>query len=193
MLLGAAVLTALVLGLVAWGFRAPVAQPRDYRFWALGMGVGLPLVVLTILVGTGLWMGERMQVKAGAEAVQVHAQARQWAWRFAQPNGQGRIVQTDDVLYIPAGQEVHVHITSEDVIHSFWVPRLAGKMDAIPGHPNVLRLQAHEPGRYDGLSAEFSGTGYADMRFAVVAYAPGQWPAALQAAPVVDKLSEGGS
>ena len=51
-------------------------------------------------------------------------------------------------LVIPAGRTVHVHVTSEDVIHSFWVPRLAGKIDAIPGHVNVIRLVAPAPGVY---------------------------------------------
>ena len=178
MLAGAAVLTALVWGLVAMGFRAPAARPRSERFWALGMGVAMPLAVLVVLVGAGLWMGEGMQARPASDVVHVQAQARRWAWRFEQPSSEGLQVQTDNVLFIPAGQPVHVHITSEDVIHSFWVPRLGGKMDAIPGHRNVLRIQADAPGRYRGLSAEFSGVGYGDMYFDVIAYAAGDVPSA---------------
>ena len=176
-MLGAAVvLTVLVLTLVGLGFRSPGNQPQGEKFWALGMGVALPLVVLTLLVGAGLWTGERMQPHPGAHVVQVQAHARQWAWQFVQPGPDGAPVTTDNLLFIPAGQPVDVHIRSSDVIHSFWVPRLAGKMDAIPGHTNVLRLQADRPGRYDGISAEFSGVGYSGMRFVVVAYAPDQIP-----------------
>lgn len=178
MLAGAAVLTALVLGLVALGFRAPSSRPVSPRFWALGMGVAMPLAVLTVLVGAGLWMGERMQARPGPDVVTVQAHARQWAWQFVQPGPDGQPLTTENVLFLPAGQPVHVQITSQDVIHSFWVPRLGGKMDAIPGHQNVLRIQADVPGRYEGLSAEFSGVGYGEMRFVVHAYAPGQWPEA---------------
>ena len=176
MLAGAALLTVLVLSLVALGFRAPAARPRSPRFWALGLGVAMPLVVLTVLVGSGLWIGERMQARPDAQVLTVQAEARQWAWRFVQPGPQGQMVATENLLFIPAGQPVHVQLTSRDVVHSFWVPRLGGKMDAIPGHRNVLRIQADVPGRYAGLSAEFSGVGYGDMRFEVVAYAPGQLP-----------------
>lgn len=190
MLAGAAVLTALVWGLVAWGFRRPAVTPRSTRFWALGMGVAMPLAVLVVLVGAGLWIGEHMQARPNTQAVQVHAQARQWAWRFTQAGVSGQAVHTDNVLYIPAGQPVHVHITSADVIHSFWVPRLGGKMDAIPGHRNVLRIQADAPGRYQGISAEFSGVGYGQMSFEVIAYAQGQVPAAL-AASQMPQHSEG--
>lgn len=170
MLVGTGVLTALVLALVAWGFRPPSARPRGTRFWALGWGVAMPLAVLVVLVGTGLWMGEHMQARAGPEVVQVKAHARQWVWQFEQPGPDGSPVRTENVLFIPAGQPVHVHLTSADVIHSFWVPRFGGKMDAIPGHHNLLRIQANTPGRYSGLSAEFSGVGYGDMRFEVVVY-----------------------
>ncbi len=176
MLAGTAVLTALVLGLVAIGFKKSSRPPVSARFWALGMGVAMPLAVLTALVGTGLWMGERMQARPGPDVVTVQADARQWAWRFVQPGPQGQAVETENILFIPAGQPVNIQLTSRDVIHSFWVPRLGGKMDAIPGHRNLLRLQADAPGRYEGLSAEFSGVGYADMRFVVVAYPPDQMP-----------------
>ncbi|MGR3451631.1 MAG: hypothetical protein ACU0HS_14460 [Paracoccus sp. (in: a-proteobacteria)] len=79
---------------------------------------------------------------------------------------------TQGVLYVPAGRPFDVAITSSDVIHSFWVPRLGGKMDAIPGHRNVHRLMANAPGTYEGLCAEFCGLGHSFMNFNVVAYDP---------------------
>lgn len=186
MLAGTGLLTALVLGLVALGFRSSPQRPvLGTRFWALGLGVAMPLAVLVALVGAGLWLGEGMQARPGPAVVTVQAQARQWAWRFVQTGPQGQQVATENILFIPAGQPVHVQLTSQDVIHSFWVPRLGGKMDAIPGHRNLLRIQADAPGRYAGQSAEFSGTGYADMRFVVVAYPPGQPPAMPGASPAV--------
>ena len=65
--------------------------------------------------------------------------------------------------------------TSRDVVHSFWVPRLAGKLDAVPGHVNVLRLEAPTPGTYVGQSAEFSGIGYRDHVFTVRAHDAASW------------------
>ena len=83
--------------------------------------------------------------------------------------------ETRDVLHIPAGRPVDVEITTADVIHSFWVPRLAGKLDAIPGHVNVLRIEADGPGEFKGVSAEFNGTGYLAHRFRVIAHDPAGW------------------
>jgi cytochrome c oxidase subunit 2 len=73
------------------------------------------------------------------------------------------------VLAIPVGRPVDVRVTSTDVIHSFWVPRLAGKIDAIPGHVNVIRISADRPGVYRGQCSEFCGTGHATMDFRVEA------------------------
>lgn len=171
MLAGAGLLTGLVLALVWVGFRAPGWQPRP-GFWTHGMGVGFSLAILVLVVGAGIWTGERLQPHAGAQVVTVEAEGRQWAWSFRQPGPDGGKVATEGTLYIPAGRPVDVRISSADVIHSFWVPRLAGKMDAIPGRTNILRIEASEPGIYDGLSAEFSGPGYGGMRFRVVAYPP---------------------
>jgi len=76
---------------------------------------------------------------------------------------------------------VDLVITSGDVIHSFWIPRLAGKMDAIPGRVNVLRVQADTPGPYAGECAEFCGTGHAGMRFEVVVHPAADFAAVLAA------------
>ena len=123
----------------------------------------------------GVWVGERLLPRGDAVVVEAHAY--QWGWRFTHPGG----VETEAELHIPAGQPVEVVVSSADVIHAFWVPRLAGKIDAIPGRENRLRIEATEPGRYAGTCAEFCGLGHAVMRFAVVAHAAEEWEAALQA------------
>ncbi len=69
-----------------------------------------------------------------------------------------------------------VHVTSRDVIHSFWLPRLGGKIDAIPGQVNIIRLQVAEPGVYRGQCAEFCGVGHAAMSFTLQAHAAGDAP-----------------
>ncbi|MFN3845508.1 MAG: hypothetical protein ACK4RZ_06760 [Paracoccaceae bacterium] len=81
------------------------------------------------------------------------------------------------MLQIPAGRPVDVYITSVDVIYSFWVPRLAGQLDASPGHVNILRIEADLPGDYAGVSAEYSGAGYRHHRFVVTAHDAEGWAA----------------
>lgn len=169
MLGGAGLITGLVLAL-AWialrrGPRATAERP-----WTIWGGLAFPLAVLAVLVGFALWTGERMIARDDG-ALAVQAEAHQWGWRFVQPGPDGP-VRTEGVLYVPAGRPFDIVLTSRDVIHSFWVPQLGGKMDAIPGHPNVHRLQADAPGRHEGLCAEFCGLGHAAMRFEVVVYDP---------------------
>ena len=105
-------------------------------------------------------------------------QAQQWLWRFSYADLPGKYYA--GILNIPAERPVDVQLTSADVIHSFWVPRLAGKLDAIPGHVNVLRIEADAPGEYAGVSAEFSGSGYSRFRFTVIAHDPLSWDAFLR-------------
>lgn len=93
------------------------------------------------------------------------------------------------MLHIPASRPVDVAITTVDVIHSFWVPRLAGKFDAIPGHVNVLRIEADAPGDYAGVSAEFSGRGYTRHRFIVRAHDEAAWNGAVMTAAWVGAVA----
>jgi cytochrome c oxidase subunit 2 len=81
----------------------------------------------------------------------------------------GKDVVTANEMHIPVGQPVYVTIESVDVIHSFWVPRLAGKQDLVPGSVHHLKLEADEPGLYEGQCAEYCGESHANMQFAVVA------------------------
>ncbi|WP_235519478.1 cytochrome c oxidase subunit II [Sphingomonas sp. Leaf22] len=106
-------------------------------------------------------------------AVAIDIVARQYAWDVGYPGGR----RTRDVLHIPANRPVDLRITATDVIHSFWVPRLAGKMDAIPGHTSTLRIQADLPGTYRGECAEYCGTGHAGHGFTVVAHDAAEWTA----------------
>ncbi len=88
-------------------------------------------------------------------------------------------VETKNVLHLPAGMPVDIVVTSHDVIHAFWVPRFAGKIDAVPGHVNRLRIQADRPGRYEGRCNEFCGLGHPEMRFVVIVHRPEDFSAAL--------------
>jgi heme/copper-type cytochrome/quinol oxidase subunit 2 len=177
MLVGGTAIFLFVMALLAVSFRAGGTGTAAPRLWLVGLGLAFPGVVLAGLLTWGLVLGERFYVPADDGAPLVEAEARQWEWRFGYP-GTGRD-GTEGVLFIPAGRPVDVAITSVDVIHSFWVPRLAGKLDAIPGHRNMLRIEADAPGDYAGVSSEFSGPGYAFHEFTVRALEPDAWDAFL--------------
>lgn len=170
MLAGSTLITLMVGVMLVLAIRNKGGRASE-RHWIWGWGLGFTLSVLTVLVGFSLWLGERMLARAD-DALEVSAHAAQWEWRFIQPGPDGQPVATLDTLYVPAGTSFDVVITSEDVIHSFWVPQLGGKMDAIPGHVNRHRLRADAPGVYEGLCAEFCGIGHNFMRFTVIAYDP---------------------
>lgn len=180
MLAGAAAIFALVMVLLALAFvrrRTPSAQKE--RVWIFG-GLVFTTAVLVALLAYSTILGERLLPKEHPRVVIAEGEAEQWQWTFRQPAANGKAIERVGVLDIPAGTPVDVRITSRDVIHSFWVPRLAGKLDAVPGKTNVLRIQAAQPGIYEGICAEYCGIGHARMRFRVVAHDQSGW-AALQA------------
>ena len=165
------VLFVQVIRRLGWGSGVSPAR------WIVLGGLVLPAVVLPPLVAYGLVAGERLLPLMGNAPPRIEAEGRQWVWTFRYPD-QGGVV-TKNVLHLPAGVPVDIVVTSADVIHSFWVPRLAGKIDAVPGHANLLRIQADEPGRYDGRCSEFCGLGHTRMRFAVVVHRAEDFAAAL--------------
>lgn len=176
MLAGAtAILLVVSVLLVAAARRTPPANgaEADVRFWLWGMGLAFPLVTLSLLTVYGFVLGERLLPRQTEGLVTVRAEARQWVWTFGYADRPDLV--TEGVLHIPAGRPVDVEITSRDVVHSFWVPRLGGKLDAIPGHVNVLRLEAGTAGTYAGQNAEFSGRGYREHVFTVVAHDAAAW------------------
>lgn len=114
-------------------------------------------------------------VKAG-DAYEVNAIGYQWWFKFEYPTEQAEVdantknvLVTGNELVIPAGKPVRVNIRTVDVIHSFWVPKLAGKVDMIPNRANFLWLQADKAGYYFGQCAEYCGDSHAVMRFRVIA------------------------
>jgi cytochrome c oxidase subunit 2 len=103
------------------------------------------------------------------DALKIQVVGHQWWWEFRYNDSQ--VVTANDV-YIPTGRDVQFQMTSTDVIHDPWAPKLAGKTDAIPGHTTFVSFRTDNPGIYRGLCAEFCGTQHAVMRFRVVAVAP---------------------
>jgi cytochrome c oxidase subunit II len=112
------------------------------------------------------------------EGLTIRVIGHMWWWEVRYP--EQRIVTANEI-HIPAGQPVRLELTSADVIHSFWVPRLHGKRDLIPGLETVFWIQADEPGVYRGQCAEYCGTQHANMAFHVVALPKEQFDAWLAA------------
>lgn len=177
MLAGATALSLLVFLLLLLAFLRRGREGRTgATLWIGGLGVAMPIVVLLALVGYALLLGERIIAPGVSSTLVIEATGRQWSWEFSH-----RVVDATQVthneMHMPAGRPVVLRIAAVDVIHSFWVPRLAGKMDAIPGHVNVLRLQAAAPGVYEGQCAEFCGTGHSGHLFRVIVHDEAGWAA----------------
>ncbi|MCU7556034.1 cytochrome c oxidase subunit II [Alteromonas sp. ASW11-19] len=130
-------------------------------------GIGLPTVSIVLLLVFGIPSGHSMLPWPGDDTLRINVHARQWAWEVHYPDED---LHFTDEIHLPAGTPVDIYVTSEDVIHGFWVPRLGGKIDAIPGKTNVIRLQADKPGEYGGQCAEYCGQSHAFMHFKVVAH-----------------------
>ena len=158
----------------------------------LGRVVGAA-VVLTVVILFGFLIASYLtdrQLLAGqqGETRTIHLTAHQWWWEISYEDGNpSRRVTTANELHLPAGEKIHIRLSSTDVIHSFWVPNLHGKQDLIPGVENHIYLQADEPGVWRGQCAEFCGFQHAHMALHVVVEdkdAFERWKAAqLQPAP----------
>lgn len=127
------------------------------------------IVIAVIAVPTiiGVWEQQRGAPSDRGEVLEVEAIGHRWWFEFRYP---AQEVVTANEMHIPIGRPVNIALHSQDVIHSFWVPRLAGKVDMVPLNENVLWFIADEPGVYDGQCAEFCGIAHAHMRFRVIAH-----------------------
>ncbi len=169
---GAVVIWVLVVGLMV--FASGIRQGRHSetianRFVVIG-GMILPTVVLFFLLLVGLLMLEDMTAP-GADLT-LEAKGERWWWRIAYEGPDGQSVPVPNELRLPVGRTARVELTADDVIHSFWVPAIGGKMDMVPGRTNVTRLLPTETGVFRGQCAEFCGESHALMAFPVVVMEP---------------------
>ncbi len=131
----------------------------------------IPLVVVFVLALTTMrTIGEVQKTEPPEGALEVDVIGHQWWWeyRLVDPVTKQTIVTANE-LVVPAGRPIWLRLSSADVIHSWWVPRLNGKIDAIPGHPSVTWFNADRPGIYLGQCAEYCGTQHANMLLRVTA------------------------
>ena len=173
--------------------RSDGGRPRSERQgarWMLFGGVVFPAVVLgAVLVFTLRALGA-VVVPAGVAAegaprpgeLVIEVVGRQYWWEVRYLDAvPGNVFETANEIRLPAGRAALLRLRSDDVIHSFWVPGLQGKMDLVPGRVNVVRLQAGEPGVWRGQCAEFCGVQHAKMALVVVAEPEARWRAWLAA------------
>lgn len=175
-------MAAIVLGVVLaalWValFGRPVLRQRlggQAVIW-IG-GIAFPLVVLTALLIYGLSLTRSLSEPAPPGAMRVAVTGEMWWWRVAYLDRRGELMLWDaNELHIPVGETVEIELRSADVIHSFWVPRLSGKLDMVPGRVNLMKIRADEPGTYGGQCTEYCGGPHALMGFVVVAHEPAQF------------------
>ncbi len=138
-------------------------------------GLIIPSAILFLLLAGGTTLVAGVTTIKGDE-LRMRVSGNIYWWRVSYLDAQGKEIFADaNELHIPVGRPVVIDMVSEDVIHSFWVPKLGGKMDMIPGRTNRLKLQADKAGSYGGQCAEFCGGAHSLMGFVVVAHEGADW------------------
>jgi len=176
---GGTVIFVGVMLLLAWALRERVGTLRP-ALWIVGGGLLFPGVVLAALMAWTLPMSPVWKPVPPPGALVVSVTGRMWWWDvlYTDPTT-GSEVRTANEIHIPTGRPVYLALSSTDVIHSFWVPQLGGKMDMLPGRMQHLLLSADRPGIYRGQCAEFCGEQHARMALHVVAQTPEEFAAWL--------------
>lgn len=189
------VITILMIVLTAvaiWGpERWRLHLGRDWMVW--GGGIVFPTIVLTALLGYGLFV-----LQAGASRSTagtgpgVTITGKRWWWEVVYTGADGEKIVSANELRLPVGQPVPVRLESDNVIHSFWAPQLAGKLDMIPGRTNLLTLEATEAGVSRGQCAEYCGGAHALMSLFIVAMPQAEFDAWLrkEASPAPEPRTE---
>ncbi len=148
---------------------APIDVEGGQR-WIFYGGFLVPAVVLGLLFVFTLREVDRHPLHDGGHyRPDIRVIGHQWWWEIEylgrSPDAR---VKTANEIHIPVGWPVEIELESRDVIHSFWVPTLHGKVDLVPGQRNHIRVEADTPGRYDGQCAEYCGAEHTQMRYGVV-------------------------
>jgi cytochrome c oxidase subunit II len=180
----AIVVAAIVYGLIGWAilrYRRRRSEPPDVRGADFRehrtlevVYVAIPLAIVAALFTLTLQVDGRVTDVAADPDVRVHVEAFAWGWRFSYPDEGVTVVSDPSApgvagpeLVLPVGETTQIVLTSNDVIHAFWVPGFLFKRDAIPGVTQVFDLTPIAVGTYHGACAEFCGLNHAYMTFAV--------------------------
>ncbi|MGY2084529.1 cytochrome c oxidase subunit II [Blastococcus sp. SYSU DS0539] len=165
-LLWLATVVFLVLALRHRAHRAPRASDRGAKAFIAVWGVVVPIVVLPAVFAYSLVVGVDISRPAPPGELTVEVVGHQFWWEVHYPDAG---IVTANEIHVPVGRPVRLEMTSADVIHSLWIPPVAGKLDLLPGRTNTLSFQVDEAGTYLGECAEFCGIQHARMQFVLVA------------------------
>lgn len=160
---------------------------RGLSRWIIAGGIALPGAILTPLFFFSLHTSRALTLSRDRDILEVYLTGRQWWWDVYYPGTEGA-ARTANEIHVPVGRPVRIQLRSDDVIHSFWVPSLQGKMDLVPGKVNTVWIQADSVGTYRGECAEYCGLQHARMQFRVVAHPPAEfaiWLGRLRSPAVV--------
>jgi cytochrome c oxidase subunit 2 len=189
-IIGIAVMVAV--GYIAWRFRVrPDEEDDEFNAQREGNTVlELTWTAIPALILVGIGLGTVITIqdleKRAPNALTVEVYGQQWWWGFRYDlDRNGTFTDPTDVntateLVVPAGREIALRQTSNDVIHSFWIPELNGKKDAVPGQYNDWKLQADRPGVYLGQCTEFCGLSHGNMRMLVRALPDAEFDAWIE-------------
>lgn len=153
------------------------AVDRRITAWVIG-GVVVTFAIVIFLLVHNFWTGRQLARFAAPDALTVRVTGHQWWWEveYEDPVASRR-VRTANEIHIPVGRKIRVQVVSHDVIHSFWVPALHGKVDLIPGYSATTYFRADRAGVFEGRCAEFCGMQHAHMNFQVIADPPERFAA----------------
>ncbi len=186
----AAVVFALVAGLIAWSLVRYRARPgdelpkqfdRNLKLELTWFAIPLATVIVLFILSAGV-LGE-VNAENSDPFVTVNVEGYQWGWRFTyEGSGVEVIGDADDrpEIVLPVGRPLTFTLDSADVVHSFWVPRFLIKRDMVPGQQNSISLTVSEAGVYRGVCTEFCGLLHSKMNFVIRAVQPAQFEVWLE-------------
>ena len=175
------------IGIIIFRFRdkgQPIPDQSHGKAWLEYLFIAIPAVILTAIAIPTVGVVMALAETDDTECI-INVTGQQWWWEydyevepdgticgFAPSAGEASPIITSGQVVIPAGAKVLLRGTSRDVIHSYWIPRLNGKKDMVPGRVHYLRLQSDTPGIYAGQCTEFCGLSHANMRMETVVLEP---------------------
>ena len=189
------VMAAMVYAVVKYRRRAGQGDPEQTHGntpLEIAWTIAPAIIVVAIAIPTIITVFDNANspVPPDEGGLVVDAIGHQWwfEFRYSHPQDEAEEIVFANELHIPVDEPINIRLISEDVIHSFWAPKLGGKVDMVPNNDNTLWLQADEPGVYFGQCAEFCGVSHANMRFRIVAQPREEFDAWLmaQAQPAVE-------
>ncbi|QDV42386.1 Cytochrome c oxidase subunit 2 precursor [Stieleria neptunia] len=166
---GGVLIWLIVVGVAVYSLIVPGGhRPRLTKTLVIGGGAVFPTLVLTCLLCYALAMLPELHQPAPKASLTIDVSGVRWWWRIGYRTGENGRVETANEIRLPVDQPVEFKLRSEDVIHSFWIPALGGKVDMIPGRETRLKLHPNRVGRFRGACAEYCGTAHAQMAFDVI-------------------------